>query len=910
MDWPARIWRWGRRLRRRADIEHGLDDELLFHVEQQTAKNVRAGMATDEARRQALLQFGAVERTKEQTRDEFRASHLEDLWRDVRYAVRRLGRTPGFTFVAVLTLAIGIGATTAVFSLVNSILLRPLPYPESERLVSVKHHAPGLGLEDAGLSAGTYFHYAEHTRSFQGLAVYQESVGNVGGDDRGTERAHLTYAGPELFEVLRVRPALGRLFTREDGARGFMDMTWTVPVLISHDFWQSRYGGDPGIAGRVITLDETPRVILGVLPEGFAFPRPDTQIWVLSMPSKDLARLAGSLSYGAIARLRSDVTPAAASAELTAILPRIAGTYPDATTERLAELQLTPFVTPLLDDVVGRAGPTLWVLFGGMAFVLLVACANVANLFLVRAEHRDREIAVRKALGAGRAAIARLLSGEAFVLAAGGAVAGWLLATWAVSSLIAFAPIGLPRLGEVRLDGRAFAFTLTVAALSALVFGGLSLRRRTGSTAERSNLARGLRTTTTGRGSGRVRNALVAAQVAFALALLAGSALMAQSFWRLTHVEPGFAPDNVLTIEVGMPGNRANRYRATYGELLNRVRALPGVRSATAASFVPLAGALHVFPVQVGVAGQPSANVETPVPLKFVMPDYFQVMGTRILEGIDFGPRGDVDVPQPVWVSAALARRLFRGESAVGRQIRRLESNGAEVTMFDRARGASVVPPFTIAGVVADVAEDSLRQGPSEIVYIPLIEPAVERSIVPVNMTLAIRTAGEPFTIAASVRQVIEDLDPALSIARIRPLSAIVAASTATETFLAVLLLFGAVVSLFLGALGVYGVVAQAVRRRTREIGVRIALGAQTGDVVGMVLSEVTGVVVVGAVVGLVTALAATRALQSFLFGVEPADVVTLVAVTTILCGVALVAAWMPSRRATRVDPVVALKVE
>ena len=906
------MWRRLRSLGNRAALEDGLDEEMRFHVDQQTEKNQRAGMTAGEALRHALLTFGGVEHARETTRDEFRATQVEDAIRDVRYALRTLGRSPGFTLVTVITLAIGIGATTAVFSLVNGILLQPLPYAESDRLVALKHSAPGLGVDDAGMSDGIYFHYAAHAASLDSLALYVDSVGNVGADGSGTERVHITYAGPDLFQVLRVTPVLGRLFTTEDGAPGFMNVKWTVPILISYDFWQSRYGGDPGVIGRVIALGETPRVILGVTPEGFEFPRPETQIWMLSFPSPDRARLAASLSYSAVGRLQPGVTPATAEAELSSLLPRIEGTLPDATPDRMAFLQLSPLVVPLRDDVIGATGTMLWPLFGGMAFLLLVACANVANLFLVRSEGRDREIAVRKALGAGTTAIARLVLSEAFVLTATGAVLGWLIARGAVALLVAFTPIDLPRLGEVGVDGTALTFTVMVATLTGLVFGGLSLRRQSATAGHPAGFAGGVRTTTSGRGPQRLRHGLVAAQVALALTLLAGSALMLQSFWRLTHVEPGFAPDAALTVEVGMPGNRAIRHQSIYGELLDRVRALPGVLSATAASFVPLAGAEHVFPVAIGPARESaSGGGGGPVPLKFIMPGYFQTMGMRVLEGSTFEMGGVIDAPRPVWVSAALARRLFPGESAIGKQVRRLESNGEEVRIADPAtRTIQPVLPFTIAGVVADAAEESLRNGPSDIVYIPVLDPVVERSIVPTNMTLVIRTDDAPMTPAPSVRRVIQELDPALSVARVRTLASIVSASTATETFLAVLLLFGAAASLFLGAIGVYGVVAQTVRRRTREIGVRIALGAQHGDVVRMILREAVVVVLVGVAIGVATTLATTRALQSFLFGVGPADPFTLVGVAALLCGVGLTAALLPSRRAARINPVAALQAE
>jgi predicted permease len=897
-------------LSRRA-AETRMAEEIRFHLEMETEKLVREGLSPEEARRRAVLAFGGVEGHKEAMRDTRGVRSLENLWRDLRHALRTLWKTPYFSLVAVLTLALGIGAVTALFAMVNAILIQPLPYPRADRLVAVSHAAPGLGLAETGLSSGTYFLYRDRARSFQGLALYEETVLNLSGAAGPAERVQVTYTGPELFQILGVRPELGRLFTTEDGRPGFMDGRWTIPVLLSHDLWQQRFGGDPGIIDRIVTLNDLPRIVVGVMPPGFAFPRPETQVWMLMIPPAETANFAQQLSYSAVGRLRPGVAPESAQAELQRLLPSIAGLYPDATPTRIAEVGLRPEVVPLKRVVVGGASRALWVLLGGMGVLLLVACANVANLFLVRAEHRAREVAVRTALGARRLDLARLFLCESLLLSLAGAATGLLLAAGGLSALVAFAPVELPRLHEVRIDGWVLAFTTGIAVLVALLFGGVSLLRQARSAMLAPTLRNGGSRVADRRGRGRVRDLLVASQTALALLLLAGSALMVQSFARLMRVDPGFDPSDVLTVEIGLPYRMAGDYPRVYGELLEQVRALPGVQGAAAASSLPLSGeGPYEYPLR--VEGRAAPGYAPPaVRMKFVTPRYFQVMRIPVVDGSSLLPRERPEVPNPVLVSAALARRLFPGESPIGKQVRRLDSDGEPPRLFDPSTGSlRTTPPYTIAGVVADVRETSLREAPPEILYVPVLDPPVEPSVVPTEMTLVLRTAVPPLSLAPAVRLAVADVDPALSVARIRTLDAIVRASTARESFLMALLLAAATASLLLGSVGIYGVVAYVVRRRTQEIGIRVALGARAGRITGLVLRELLCSVLVGALVGLAGTFAGTRVLRSLLFGVSPTDPLTLAAVTALLLCVALLAGLIPARRAARVDPMVALRAE
>lgn len=911
MLWLQRLRRRARALFRRADVDREMADELRSHLELETEHLMRTrGLTRKEARRQAHVAFGGVTRYEEAGRDARGVRALEDFIRDLGQALHTLRRTRGFAAVAVLTFALGIGALTAVFAIVNSIILQPLPYPDADRLVSVQHAAPGIGLPETGLSTGTYFHYRAHGMTIEALAIYQESALNLAGDE-GAERIRIANAGPDLFRVLRTQPVLGRLYAEADWTGSAMNLNWTIPILLSYDFWQRRFGGDPSILGRVLTINDSPREVFGVMPKGFAFPRQETQVWQMLIPRETGANFASTLDYGAVGRLRAGATAANATAEYQRILPSIEGVYADATPARIAEMQLTPVIVPLKTAVIGETGTALWILFGGMTFLLLVACANVANLFVVRSESRAREIAVRTALGASRAALARLFVAESLALSLAGAVAGLVLAGWVVHSLVAFTPVALPRLDEVRLDGWTLAFAAGITVLAGLVFGLLSLMRHTRALPLSPALKSG-GGSSVGRGRRRLLDTLVAVQIAFALALLVGSALMVQSYIRLTSVDPGYNADGVLTVDIGVPSRKAaTQHRELYDAVADRMRRIPGVLSVGGASVLPLAGGGEEQRLRAAEPDARTAGAEPPVGFTFFVPGYFQTMQTRHVDGIGFAPGERTELAYPVVVSEALARRLFPGERAVGKRVLRLERDGEPVTMWDPTKGAPVqVPPYTIAGVVRDMRDASLHARGGEMIYLPVIEPRVEQSIVPTHMAFVLRTGLPPLQLAAAARTAVYDVDPTLSIARIRTMDDIVAASTATERFLAVLLLIASVASLLLGAVGIYGIGAYAVRRRTPEIGVRAALGAEPRRIVEMILRESFVVILIGIIAGLAAATAGSRALRSLLFDVSPIDPVTIAAMTLLLIIVALTASLVPARRAARIDPVRALRSE
>lgn len=898
----------------RSRAESRMDEELRFHLEMETEANLRRGLTPTEARRLALVAFGGVERHRERMRDERGAALLDRTSRELRQALRALRRAPAFSLTAVVTLGLGIGSVTTMFSLADRILIRPLPYPEAERLVALEHAAPGLGLERAGLSSGTYFHYREHAPSIERLALYTEAVVNVSGGDAAAERVELAMVSPDFFDVMGVAPALGRSFSAEEIATyDGMNMTGEIPVLLSHELWRRRFGGDPGVIGGTVDVNARARRVIGVLPPGFGFPRPTTQMWMLSGVPTRSANFARGLDHEAVARLASGVAAEDAEAELVRVLPSIEGTLADATAERLAEVRLRPLVIPLRDRVVGAAGPALWILLGSMGLLLLAACANVANLCLARSHQRLRETRVRGALGAGRGDLARVVVAESALLSAGGALLGLLLAGLAVSALVAFAPVELPRLSEVRMDARAFAFALALASVVTLVIGALPILRHARPAALAPAVRAGGAGMTDDTGARRFRGSLVAAQVALAVTLLVGSLLMGRSFAELVEVDPGFDAEGVLVVEMGLPFSRASRHQEIFTSLLERVRALPGVVAAAGASDLPLAESIWTnplrAPLRVDGRAELPGEAERTVPIHFFMPGYFQVMRTPVLEGTAFGGGALPDAPNPVVISAALARRLFPGESALGKRIRRLEESGEEITYF---RDGEVVlhPDYTVVGVAADVRQGSLRDAPAEMVYIPVLEPPVDPGFVPTEMDLVIRSEVPPLTLAPAVREIIRSIDPVLGVAQVRTLEGIVSASVARERFLATLLLVAGVASLLLGAVGVYGVVAYAVRQRTREIGIRIALGATAAHARALVLRQAALVVGMGVTVGLLGALALGRWLSSLVFETSPWDPRVLAATVLLLTTVAFVAAWLPARRAARVDPRTAILEE
>jgi predicted permease len=812
---------------------------------------------------------------------------------DLRIALRRLWRSPRFALAAALTLAVGVGGVGGLFALVDSVLLRPLPYPDPGRLVTVMHSAAGLGLSEAGQSFGTYHHYRDHSRTLQDFAIYNESVDELSGAAE-PERVRVALVTPSFFSTLGVAPALGRPFRPDDGAPGA-----PAVVILGHDLWTRRYGADPGIVGQTVELSRIPFEVVGVMPRGFGFPRPETEVWY----PRDFPAMRGvwlsQLSQPGIARLTFTASAQSAERELNALVPGLAAPS-QMTARELAATGLAVHVTPLRRAILGDVTSVLWLASAAMVLVLAIAAANVAGLFLVRAEERRVEMTVRTALGAGPAERLRLLLAEGIVL---GAVAGALaipLAAGLVDGVRVLGPPDLPRIDEVGFGTRYALLTLGGAVFAGTILGvvpGLRrlLRREATPTLRVDQRA------STGPAQRRSMQLLTVSQVAVGFTLLVGAALLLQSFWRLRTVDPGFAPDNVLTMQIALP-RRAYREEAAearfWHTVLERVRALPGVVAAGGAVALPLTPDDYqdeFLRVPLEVEGAPLPPERRPaVAFVNVTPEYFATLRIPTLAGdvpTSWSPPGN-----PVVVNAAFARRFLSGRDPLGARLRP-----------DRAWPPNE-PWHHVTAVVGNVRDEGLAADPAPVVYVPVSESLGGRAYWPGNMSLAIRTTVPPSSLAAPVRSIVRDLDPKLPVAWVRTMDDIVSTATAPERFMMLALSVAAVVALLLAAVGTYGLVAYAVSRRTHELGVRIALGASTARVRRLVLRQGAALALAGVAIGLGLAIAFGRVLQSLLYEVSASDPATLAGASLLLVAVALVAVDLPARRAARIDPVEALR--
>jgi putative ABC transport system permease protein len=809
---------------------------------------------------------------------------------DLKVALRSLGRTPGFTAVAVLTLALGVGATTAVFTLVDSVLLRALPYPASERILSVEHEAQG-GEMQMPISQGLYVLYAEHARSLSAIAMHAPSVMNLTGEGEA-ERVTGRAVTASLHEVLGVTPSLGRPLIPADNEPGAEPV-----VLLSHGLWQSRFGGDPEVVGRTVVMDGTSREIVGVMPRGFAFPDDEARFWV-PQPLSTSTNLMAFVSHG-IARMAPGATPERVHGDLAGIIGRLGELLPEAPPQFLAMLQrsqLAPRISTLKEAVVGDLTRTMWTLLGLVAIVLLIACANIANLLLVRAEARQRELAVRQALGAGRWDLGRPFLAESLVLALAGGIMGVAIAALAVRMTIALAPENLPRMGEVGMDLRVFAFAAVVSLVAALGPGMLPLRRHGRGDLSTELREGGARGGTAGRKRHRVRNTLVVAQVVLALVLLVGSGLMFRSFVALMAVDPGFDRDGILAVQVSVPPAEVAVSRAAeevFRQLRERLAAQPGVVSVSAASRVPLGGQLAMM--SHNLEDFPTEEGEPPhmVHLTWVDPGYFETLGIPVLDGRTLGDGDAADALRGLAVSRAYAERWWPDASALGRRVSLLGGG-----------------PWEIVGVVENVRHRGLQEDPEEIIYVPTLTGAAAEPQVARTRELLVRVAGEPIAFLSMVRSEVQELNSHLPVSNPRSLEDVARASAATTSFTMAILGAASLVALLLGLIGIYGVVSYVVSQRTREIGVRMALGATGASVKRMVVWQGLGLAGIGVMAGLVIVFWASRLMESLLYGVSSRDPVTYGLVAVTLLAVAALASWLPARRAAGVDPVTALRQE
>ncbi len=803
---------------------------------------------------------------------------MDSLFKDVRYALRSLLRRPGFTAIAVITLALGIGANTAIFSVVHGVLLQPLPYPESERLVSLRQSnvTTSPAQPDAQIAPGNFLEWQRQNTSFSSLAAYRTVSYNLTGDGN-PERLLAGRVSVGLFKLLGAQPLVGRDFVTEEDQPGREKV-----VIISEGLWQRRFGGDGIVLGKSLKLDGEDYAIVGVMPADFRLPdQRERQLWT-PIAFKDNERTLHYARYiDAIGRLKPDVSFDQANAEMAAIAARLAQEHPEANTG------WTIKVTPLLKFVVGDVERVLWVMFGAVALLLLIACANVANLLLARATTRQKEMAVRVALGAGRARIVRQLATESLLLALLGAAAAWPLASWGLKALLAAAPTDLPRIASVSLDNRALLFTLAVALLTAFIFGlapALQVLKFDSNPALKDQRSRSVR-------QQRIGNLLIASEVALALMLLIGGGLLLRTVWRLNHIDPGFDEQNALAVTVQLPEKKyaAPEQVARFSEqLVQQVATLPGVEATGVARILPI---VHDLPTGFYFEGRPrEADKDLPqTNYSAVSPGYFKAMGIPLIAGRAFTEHDALQAPRVAIVSQTLAQRYFPNGDAIGKRIN--VNTGPESYR-------------EIVGIVGDVKQNGLTKETRPHTYEPFAQAPNQ------FMTLIVRSSTDPASLVPAIRGKVLALDSELPLQRTITLDRMIANSIRQQRFTSIVLSVFAGVALLLAAAGLYGVISYSVAQRTHELGIRVALGAQVKDVMQLVLRQGMTFVIAGEVVGLIGAFALTRLLGGLLFGVTPTDAATFIGVTAGLTFVALLACYIPARRATKVDPLVALRYE
>ena len=864
-----------------------LNEEMRSHLEMEEDENRDVGMSPEEAHYAALRRFGNVTLAAEKSRDMWRWHSIETLLQDIRYGLRQIWRSPGFAISAVLTLMLGIGANTAIFSVVNAVVLRPLPYPEPDKIVAaylVNPRDPAFrsshGFEDFKAAR-------DRQKSFSSFAAVEQgrpSFTWTGGKE--PVQVPGTAVTAEFFSVLGVSPALGRSFAAGEDVPGREH-----EVVLSHAFWQQHFGSDPLVVGRSITLDGASHIIVGVMPAGFHFGvRDNDDLWpLMQLPTLNRRPPYFIQPFG---RLKPGVSEAQAEADLSNIAADVQRQFPNS---EYSEAR----IDPLKNMIVGEARMPLLVLLGAVVLVLLIATVNVANLEIAQASARDREMAIRAALGAGRGRIARLVLTESILLAALGGVLGLLLAYGGVTALRALAPGGLPRLKEITVDGQVLAFTAAVSLVSGVLFGLAPLTRGFGSWLNGAEALRGgTQNLSEQRERRGLRNALIILEVSLSLVLLIGAGLLLRSFERLTNTSPGFNSQSLVSGRVSVPKTRYPKEEhivAFYDQLLERIQHLPNVTAAGLTLSLPpnLLNLTNPF----WVPGQPTSEgmnlplaVETSVSL-----DYFRTLGIPLLRGRLFtdADRGRSD--GILVINNTIAQRYFPNQDPVGQRI--------------KTGGASADNPWeTIIGVVGDVKYTGLDSAPDPTLYVPYF--AGGWTSFSRKMFLVVRTSGDPKNLVSALRTAVQELDSDMPLANIHTMDELLSNSVAQPRFRMLLIAIFASMALLLATVGIFGVMAYVVSRRTREIGVRMALGASRGSVMGMVLGEGLRIVLIGVAIGLVEALALSRLIKSWLFNVQPLDPVTFLGVSLMVIIVAACACYVPARRATKVDPIVTLRYE
>ncbi len=865
-------------------VEHELTEEVESYLELLVEEKVKAGLRPEEARRAALIEMGGVEQVKERVREVRMGQTLETMWQDLRYGARVLLKNPGFTLIAVVTLSLGIGANTAIFSVVNAVLLRPLPFENPDQLVMIWQTNPERGILQDLVSSPNLHDWQQQSRTFGQIAAFNPRGFSLTGTDE-PEQLPGTFVSVELFPMLGASPLLGRNFLPDEGRPG-----GNRAVIISFALWQRRFGGDPNLVGKSLTLNDAIYTVVGIMPAKFQFPIqgqfpiPVSEVWApLAIDPAQVNR--GDRGLFTIGRLQPGVSIEEAQAEMDTIAQRLAEQYPD------SNRGIGVHIVGYHQQLTGNLRAALLILLGAVVFVLLIACANVANLLLARAATRQRELAIRTALGAGRSRLMRQLLTESVLLSLLGGALGLALALWNFNAIVAALPAHMPRAAEIQIDRQVLVFTFAVAVMTAVIFGLVPALQ-----ASSLNLNEALKESG-GKGTGgfvrhRVRSLLVVTEVALALVLLVGAGLLIKSFHRMQQVNAGFNPENVLSVPVVIPQSRypdGNARAAFINRIMEKMKALPGVQAVAGVTILPLSGEYSSasFIVEGQTVSPEGRNVAN---MRAATPDYFRVMGIPIIKGRGFTEQDHSDAPTVVIINESFERLYFPDEEPIGKRvISPASSNGI---------------PMTIVGVVGDVRNGGPEDEPRPEFYYSYFQNPIR------FMFMAIRTSAEPAGLIPAIRREIWSEDKDLPLASISTLEQMLSKTTAQRRFNLLLLGLFSGLAFVLAVVGIYGVVSYAVTQRTHEIGLRLALGAQPGDVRKLVIRQGMIPVVTGIAIGLSGALALTRLMKSLLFGVSATDPLTFVGLSLLLVVVALVACWIPAGRATKVDPMVALRYE
>ncbi len=872
-------------------VEEDLDQEVHSHLEMLTEENIRAGMSPQEAQRAARIELGGIEQVKEQVREERLGNWLQSVLSDCHYALRQFRKNPVFTAVAVLTLALAIGATTAIFSVVYGVLLRPLPYTHPDRIMAI-FEVTTEG-NPSRVADPNFDDFRDQSRSFQAIAKYSGNIASVSGGSQPT-RTMAAGVTPDFLKVLGIQPILGRDFSPSDAKKGA-----GPTVLVSYGYWKQHLGSPRDLSQSHLKMDGTVHSVIGVLPVGFSFPA-DADLWYpADLDGENPSRT--SHNYSAIARLRDGVTVEQANRDISAIARRIH----DTSSEQGDYLLKDGIVIPLQDSITGDVRSPLLILLGTVGFLLLVACANVANLLLAQASVRERELAIRGALGAARGRLIRQFLTEAFLLSLLGGGLGLLGAFWGVAGLVALAPENLPRLDSVSISIPIFVFAILLTTAVAAGLGAFTAARATSGDL-REGLAESGRGQAGSQGSQRVGRVIVAAQIAITLVLVVGAGLLGRSLMKVLEVNPGFRVDKIVTMDVSLPwvdDPKAKTGQAIFfSNLIDRLKQIPGVRKAGATSGLPMDGGLpdglfllmtqNEVPKTTDEFGALFQQKERLGNADFcnATDGYFQALGIPLIRGRIFDERDGLNSPEVAVISESLARDRWPNQDPIGHTIE-----------FGNMDGDLRL--LTIVGIVGDTRENGLDLPPRPTVYVNLFQRP--RSTITVTML----SDTDTLSLVSAARGILQDLNPEIP-PSFRTFSEVYSASLGSRRFNVILIGFFGITALLLATAGVFGVVAYSVSRRTREIGVRVALGADRGDVLRMILGQGLRTIFIGVAIGIAASLLLTRTMESLLFDVTPTDPLTFAGVTLLLVATALLACYIPARRATRVDPIIALRCE